>query len=74
MNETLKNILITIISLMFIFVLVAFLIWIDLEYWKLLLIGISILFIWYIVDRTIRKYYPNSKYCEYSKKVLEFVK
>ena len=59
---------------MFIFILVALLIWIDLEYWQLLLIGLSILFIVYIMDRTIRKYYPNSKYSGYSKKVLEFVK
>jgi len=74
MNETLKNILITLISLVFIFVIVIFLIWINLDYWQLLLIGLTILFVAYLINKILVKYYPNSKYCKFSKNVLEYIK
>ncbi len=74
MNETLKNILITIVSLIFIFVIVVFFIWIRLEYWQLLLIGLALLGIVYVVHKIICKLRPNSKYVIYSKEILELIK
>ena len=72
MNQTLENILIVIFGLIIAFAAVALLIWLDVDWWQILILYLLLLGGSYFLYRyTKRK--PNSKLGRFARKFYDFM-